>query len=147
MLRAVLDANVFDRLQADASTCCLLGELSRLGVVEVLVPFTVASELADSPFHGIPDWFPVTCVHDSVAVLPFHLGSTALGPGAVYRVHLGKSSKRNDAKIVDSAAQHAALLVSNDKRCCVRATTAGVWAMNVDDFTRLLVTLVAGPSS
>ena len=132
MRRIVLDTNIFDKLEVDDKTLTFLNELSSNEVVEVVVPYVVLAELQDSRHRGIPDWVHATPVLDSVSVLPFKLGTSALGVAKTYGDHLGESEKRSDAKIADAANAYAEVFVSEDNRCRKRAITAAPNCLSID---------------
>lgn len=117
LTRVVLDANVWDSLalfkevQDRIRVLCIAGEMT------IVMPDTLHRELKESPFQGIPDWFPVRIVSDSVFVLDHSvLNHARLGEGEIYREHLGESKQRNDAIIVDAADSDADIFVSEDRR-------------------------------
>lgn len=118
MTTILLDANVYDKLQADAESRATLRGLVDRGSAKVIATPMVLDELRSSPFGGIPEWFPVTVEAESVTVLGYApLGMTKLSKGAIYGEHRGESSKIPDAIIADSADALADILVSEDRRC------------------------------
>jgi len=121
MKAVVLDSNIYDELKLDIETRELLSELVTRGKLRVISTPRIRRELGDSPLQGIPDWFPVIHELESVSILPFRLGETRLGSGEVFRAHLGKSAKRADAEITDSANTYADVFVTEDRRCRKRA--------------------------
>ena len=121
----LLDTNVYDLLAADAVTRGSVAVAVSSGQILVIATPKVVDELSDSPFEGLPKWFPIETVVESVAVLGhWRLGLAALGEGEVYTAHRGRSRKVADAIIADSADCHADVLVSEDGR--VRRRLAGV---------------------
>ena len=118
MTTILLDANVYDKLQADGESRAMVRTLVDRGAAKVIATPTVLNELRNSPFGGIPDWFTVSLETENVTVLGFaSLGMTKLGEGLVYGEHRGESSKIPDAIIADSADGLADILVSEDRRC------------------------------
>lgn len=118
MNTVLLDCHIYDKLAIDRETCGAVRSLVDRGVIRIIATPMVLDELRESPFGGIPDWFPVVVEAESVTVLDYaHLGMTALGDGEVYTAHRGASQKIPDAIIADSANSLADLLVSEDRRC------------------------------
>ena len=118
MIRVLLDGNIYDKLAADDDTRALLASCVAADGVLVIATPIVIDELNDSPFEGLPSWFPIVVEPESVFVLGFaRLGAARLGDGEVLTKHRGSSSKIKDAIIADSAASIADLFVSEDKRC------------------------------
>ncbi len=118
MTTVILDTNIYDELKADTDTCSLVAELVAAGHLRVIATPKVRDELAAGPFGGVPDWFVVEGVIESVAVLDhWRLGEAALGTGEVFTAHRGKSNKAADAIVADSADAYADLFVSQDRRC------------------------------
>ena len=135
----VFDANVWDKLALFTEVLGLIRRLCIAGKMEIVVPDTLHRELKVSPFQGIPDWFPVRIVSDSVFVLDHSvLNHARLGEGEIYREHLGESKQRNDAIIVDAADSDADISVSEDKRARTRyASLRGTEkSMDFDEFCK-----------
>ena len=121
MKTVLLDGNVYHELARDTETRADLCDCVARGTLRVICTPGIERELRDSPFRGIPDWFPVHYELESVSILPFRLGETRLGRGGVYRDHRGTSQQRPDAEIADAADTYADLFVTQDKRCRSRA--------------------------
>lgn len=118
MTTILLDANVYDKLQADGESRATLRGLLDRGFAKMIATPIVLEELRRSPFGGIPVWFPGDVDAESVTVLDYApLGMTNLGEGVVYGEHRGESKKIPDAIVADSADALADILVSEDRRC------------------------------
>ncbi len=148
MTTILLDANVYDKLQADGESRATLRALVDRGSAKVVATPMILEELQSSPFGGIPDWFPVTVEAENVTVLGYApLGMTKLGEGVVYGEHRGESSKIPDAIIADSADALTDILVSEDRRCRERLKkiSARCTGFDYEQFREWLRTS-AGPS-
>lgn len=132
-----LDGNIYNRLENDSDTREMLAEAVASGLLRIIATPVVVDELAESPFGGVPDWFPVKIEVESVAVLDqWHLGQARLGNGMVFTEHRGNSNKTRDAVIADSANASADLLVSNDRRCRkrLRESSSRCVALDYEEF-------------
>jgi len=149
MKTLLLDGNVYDELAQDSATRADLIDFVTRGLLRVICTPTIQRELENSPFGGIPDWFPVHYELESVSVLPFQLGETRLGPGDVYRAHRGDSQKRRDAEIADAADAYADVFVTQDRRCRKRAQECAVSCQTFDfqDFKAWLSGLGGGEAA
>lgn len=139
MTKVVLDCNVWDKLALFTEAQDRIRRLCIAGDMEIVIPDSLHRELMESPFQGIPDWFPVRIVSDSVFVLDHSvLNHARLGEGEIYREHLGESKQRNDAIIVDAADSDADIFVSEDKRARTRyASLRGTEkSMDFDEFCK-----------
>ena len=139
MTKVVLDCNVWDKLALFTEAQNRIRRLCFAGEMEIVVPDTLHRELKVSPFQGIPDWFPVRIVSDSLFVLDHsRLNHARLGEGNVYREHLGESTSRNDAIIVDTTDTDAAFFVSEDIRARTRyaALRGSEKSMGFDEFCK-----------
>lgn len=117
MTKAILDANIWDRLAVDERARERIGCLCDAGELEIVVPNTLLRELKDGPFGGVPVWFPTTLIDDSVFVLDYSLLDCArLGNGKVFTAHRGASKQIADAVIVDAVDTDADIFVSEDRR-------------------------------
>jgi hypothetical protein len=117
MIRAVLDANIWDKLTADEQARAAIQSLCEARELEIIVPDTLLQELEESPFGGIPDWFATNVIADSVFVLDHsRLDFARLGEGDIFTAHRGTSQKISDAVIVDAADNDADIFVSEDGR-------------------------------
>ena len=118
MVTALLDGNIYDKLEKDADTRNLIAQLCDQGKLRIIATPIVEDELKLSPFGGIPKWFPVEVLAEGVFVLDYaHLDAARLGEGRVYSEHRGTSNKIPDGILADSADAFADLLVSEDNRC------------------------------
>ena len=144
----ILDGNIYDALAVDSQTRDAVAGLVRRGLVRVIATPVLVRELSQSPFKGVPDWFPVERESEGVAVLGhWPLGMARLGDGQVYNSHRGGSNKIADAIIADSAASLADVLVSNDQRCRKRLAelNTGCVAFTFEEFREWLQS--GGPKS
>lgn len=117
MTTVLFDSNVYDKLEDDREARSAIRILSSSGKIRVIATPRVQDELTDSPFGGLPKWFPVTVESESVAVLGFwRLGMARLGVGRVYKEHRGDSKQAADAVIADSADDLVDIFVSEDRR-------------------------------
>jgi hypothetical protein len=115
--KVVLDANIFDKLANDEPARVRVSMLCGIATLAVVVPDTVRRQLLNSPFGGVPDWFPSMAIPDSVFILDhLHLDVARLGNGDTYTAHLGASGQFPDAVIVDAADNEADVFVSEDRR-------------------------------
>ena len=93
MNRIVLDANIWDKLAVDAPGRERLGSLVSASAIEIIVPDTLLQQLEASPFGGVPDWFAVNVIPDSVFVLDHsRLDHARLGDGEVFTAQRGESA-------------------------------------------------------
>lgn len=135
--KLLLDGNVYDKLSQDQGTRELLAQLVKGGRVEVIATPVVVGELTESPFQGLPTWFPISMQPEAVTVLGYaRLGAARLSSGRVYRQHRGESKKIPDAIIAHSADAIADILVSEDQRCRKRLAEISTRcrAMSYDEF-------------
>lgn len=152
MTKVVLDSNVWDKLALSTEAQNRILSLCNDRRMEILVPDTLHQELMSSPFKGIPDWFPIRIITDSVFVLnQSWLNHARLGEGKVYKQHLGESSQRKDAIIVDTTDTDADFFVSEDIRARTRyaALRGSEKSMNFREFCKRFLGLeikVAGPN-
>lgn len=117
MIRAVLDANIWDKLAADEQARERIRSLCEALQLGIVMPDTLLQQLEQSPFGGVPDWFPTDVIADSVFVLDHsRLDFARLGEGDVFTAHRGTSQQISDAVIVDAADSDADLFVSEDRR-------------------------------
>lgn len=117
MINITLDSNIYDLVSASAGTKNNIKALVDAKKICICAPEHVVHELKESPFNGLPDWFPIAETKDSVfvaGVTPW--GNGTLGGGLVYDKHLGESKKYDDAIIADTANLTSEVLVTNDGR-------------------------------
>ena len=141
MKTILLDSNIYDRLEEDAEACRALSAQVSNGEVAVIATPKIVDELRNSPFDGIPTWFPVSVEPEAVTVLGHaRLGMTRLSNGDVYRAHRGKSKKVPDAIIAHSANALADIAVSDDGRFRhrLRAISQQCRVMSFDKFREWL---------
>ena len=124
MTKAVLDANIWDKLGGDDQARERVRSLCEAGELEIVVPDTLLQQLQASPFGGVPEWFPTNVIADSVCVLDHsRLDFARLGDGDVFTAHRGASQQISDAVIVDAADNEADVFVSEDRRARERYAT------------------------
>jgi len=117
MKTILLDSNVYDKLNNDVSRD-LISKFIRSQKIKVVAPQIVLDEMKNSPFKGIPDFFPVEVIPDGVAVAGLARAGTAIvSEGKVFKKHLGDSKKSKDAIISETAKNFSDVFVSEDNRC------------------------------
>ena len=143
MIPIILDGNIYDLLAKDPSTLTLLKDRIAIGLLHVLAPRTIFEELLDSPFKGIPKWFPTEYVGNTVGNVEMS-ADDSMGEGEIFEAHLGNSRQLNDAYIADAADWMAEWLVSEDARLRRRMAAASTRckALSYSDF-RLALELLA----
>ena len=125
MKTVMFDGNIFDKLRDDESMRSVVSGACKRGSIRVVISPTVMLELKSSPFRGVPDYFPVEVVAESVAVPGLAIPGLAFpGKGEVFAQHLGESRQGRDAAIADSADAYADVFVSEDWRCRKRLAGA-----------------------
>jgi predicted nucleic acid-binding protein len=144
-----LDSNIYDRLAADQSTIDRIKSSIAQGVFRVVISPIVRDELVRSPFQGIPDFFPIELVADSVVVPGLAIpGLARPGKGDVFTAHIGTSQKQGkDALIADSASNYGDIFVSNDQRSRERLQQLGTRCkcFSYREFTHWLEHLAHAP--
>ncbi len=115
-MKVILDTNIYDKLDCDINAQVKLKELIDKGKLVVIVTRTIFEELKESPFGGIPSFFKTKYIGNTVSRSGLMCSGDSLGTGDLFDSHLGKSTKINDALIVDAADLKADYLVSEDKR-------------------------------
>lgn len=143
-MKVVLDSNIYDRLAEDETSIRIIQSLIQAGDLEILVSPTIYKELWQSPFKGVPHFFPVKYIGESVLVAGGHVGDRC-GKGEILQNHLGKSKKVNDAFIADVASMDADYLVTEDCRLKNRLNSIQSWYQSIDynTFTVLLAQMSA----
>jgi hypothetical protein len=136
MVRLLLDTDIYTDLANEPEIRGTLAGVLSAGTVEVIVTPKVRDQLRRGPFGGVPDWFPITILPESVFVLGHgRLDQARLGEGDVYGQHRGESSSRGnieDAIIADSGAEYADIVVSGDRR--LRHRLSALAACSVQSF-------------
>ncbi len=137
MLRVVLDSNIWNELEKDPNVRRRIQRMCRDGDLQVVIPHTLLHELRDSPWCGVPDWFPTEQAADCVCVVGHsRVGAGRVGDGQVYSAHKGGSKQVADAVLADFASMDADVFVTNDKRARTRyrkGARRGL-AMTYDEF-------------
>ena len=144
MAKFILDSNVFDQLEKRPELKERPHALVADGLITVLVPPTIKRELDQSPFQGVPTWFPVELTSDSVTILDYaQLRTSSLGIGDVYKTHKGISGILRDAVIADAANTDADIFVSEDGRCRKRLaqSSSSCKSMDFNEFEAGIVNL------
>jgi hypothetical protein len=119
-MKVILDSNIYDRLHGDVDARALARRLIDRGNLIVVVTRTIAEVLYESPFQGVPDFFPTEYEGNTVSQCGIMCCGDHIGPGDVFDAHLGNSRKVNDALIADAASWFADQLVSEDLRLRTR---------------------------
>lgn len=127
----LLDTNIYDKLSEDEASREIVQILIQTGEMEILVSPTIYDELCLSPFKGVPPFFPVNYIGESVFVAGGHVGDRC-GTGEILQKHLGNSKKLNDAFIADVASMDADFLVTEDRRLRTRLKSIQSWCQPVD---------------
>lgn len=118
MTRVLLDGNIYDKLKADETTRRLIYEKIVAGILVVIASPIVVDELNESPFNGLPDFFPVKQITEAIAVAGYaRAGLARVSNGEVYDAHRGTSKKSKDAIIAETANVDCDVFVSEDQRC------------------------------
>jgi hypothetical protein len=115
MIAVLFDSNIYDRLAKDVATRERINALVLSGSMCVIVSRTVAEELRQSPFQGVPDFFPIKHVGNTVGDVKMAVNDS-IGSGEVFNAHRGISKKTGDAYVADAASCYADWLVSEDSR-------------------------------
>ncbi len=145
MINITLDSNIYDLIDVSKDTKKTIRLLIDTGVICIHAPEHVIHELENSPFNGLPDWFVIEEVRDSVfvaGITPY--GNGTLGGGRVFDEHLGDSKKYDDAIIADTAHSSSDILVTNDGRFNHRFAKASksCKVLNFSEFEVLLEKLI-----
>src|SRR5579864_9258400 len=110
MHNVLLDANIYDRLKEDSEGREQLRVACERKIVRVVTNFIIQSELEKSPFGGIPQYFPVTLIADTVAIAGLAVAGLAIpGSGDVFSAHLGTGTTKHsgDAVTANTASNSA----------------------------------------
>jgi rRNA-processing protein FCF1 len=139
-IKVILDTNIYDSLENDSATCVLVWAMVESGLLTVIVTRTIAEELWESPFGGIPNFFKTEYMGNTVARCGIMRAGDSLGSGEIYEEHLGTSRKVNDALIADAASWVADWIVSEDQRLRKRFSQQNVrcTAMSYEEFRHRL---------
>lgn len=139
-MNVVLDTNIYDKLRDNPKYCCLIKTSIEAGLLNVIVTRTVVEELFQSPFAGIPDFFPTSYESNTVSRVGIMKVGDRLGRGDVYCSHVGSSKKINDGLIADAAAVYADYLISEDRRLRKRmqSVASRCKALSLNDFLKIL---------
>jgi len=117
MYTLLLDTNIYDLLAIDQTSRDRVSTAIAQGILRVVINSIIRDELAKSPYRGIPDFFLVEIIADSVVVPGLAIpGLARPGKGDVFAAHIGSSRQGKDAVIADSASNYADIFVSNDGR-------------------------------
>lgn len=130
-MKVFLDSNIYDKLAEDETSTRIIQSLIKTSDLEILVSPTIYKELRQSPFKGVPHFFPVKYIGESVLVAGGHVGDRC-GTGEILQNHLGKSKKLNDAFIADVATMDADYLVTEDSRLKNRLNSIQSWCQSID---------------
>lgn len=118
MKKIIFDTNCFDQIAKTPNIVAVIRTCIEKKKIQVIVTRTIIDELNDSPFKGVPDWFPVLKLPESVFLLDYSLmDEDRPGEGKVYERHKGRSNQFKDALIADLADSDCDLLVTEDERC------------------------------
>ena len=140
-MNIILDTNIYDLLANDPITCALVKAMVETERLTVIVTRTIAEELWNSPFQGIPSFFKTEYEGNTVSRCGIMCAGDRLGSGVAFDVHLGNSIKQNDALIVDAASLYAEWIVSEDQRLRKRFSHLNTCCipMSYNEFSRRLM--------
>lgn len=141
MKKIILDSNIFDLVDTNDGVKSHISELIGAKKIKIITPANVVRELTNSPFNGVPNWFPTEQIPDSVFVLNHtRLGDGRLGSGEVFNEHRGESNKISDAVIADTVATDADIFVSNDNRArrCLGRIASSCEVYDFEEFCNYL---------
>ena len=141
MVRVLLDGNIYNHLEVDKAARIRIAEMIAGGAIDVVASPIIVDELRESPFKGVPDFFPVTRITEAVFVVGIAVvGLARVGDGKIFNAHRGKSKKTKDAIIADTADRDCEIFVSEDRRCRERLKQAGkkCLALSYADFKEWL---------
>ena len=71
------DSNIYDHLDSDPETRSILSSLVHRGSIRIIATPKVVDELNDSPFCGLPEWFPIEVLPESVFACSAYLSDYA----------------------------------------------------------------------
>jgi predicted nucleic acid-binding protein len=139
-MKIILDTNIYDKLDSDINAQVKLKELTDKSKLVVIVTRTIFEELEKSPFGGIPSFFKTKYIGNTVSRSGLMCSGDSLGSGVLFDAHLGKSTKINDALIVDAADLKADYLISEDKRLKSRMArvSQSCQVLSYSDFVTML---------
>ena len=127
-MKILLDGNIYNKLEHDSTLITQIDKLVKLGDLTIVGNQVVEKELLESPYGGIPDWFPVKKFNEPGAFIEHAIiapddvhpdderYAKIMPDVSTYSEHLGSSSKRSDAIIADTALRSCEYVVSEDKR-------------------------------
>ena len=141
MKKIIFDANSYDQLAAHPETIEIVRHCVEENKIIILITRTIMDELKTSPFKGVPDWFFVQQIPESVFLLDeCYLDDAMLGDGEVYEQHKGTSMQFKDALIADVANSDCDLLITDDRRCKKRLNefSQKCRAMSFIEFKKML---------
>jgi hypothetical protein len=120
-IRAVFDSNIHIRLEKEPKTVAKLNQVIAAGVIEIIMPRSVADEIIVGTGIPLPEPFPVRHVGHSVARMGMMRCGDSFGAGAMYDAVLGNGSDKHkaDALIAD-VASYANWFVCEDARISKR---------------------------
>lgn len=78
-MRILLDGNIYDRIENDEPLIKMIANLSKSGKITIICNQVVERELQESPYGGIPCWFPVKIINEPGA----YIGYAIIAPNDV----------------------------------------------------------------
>ena len=118
MTTILLDSNIYDELSNDEAVRNSISNLIQTKTITVVAPQIVLDEMKNSPFKGIPNFFPVEAISDGVAVAGLaKAGAAIVSEGKTYTKHKGNSKQSKDAIIAETALNFSDVFVSQDNHC------------------------------
>ncbi len=127
-MKILLDGNIYDKIENDFLLISIIANLSKSGKITIICNQVIERELLESPYGGIPCWFPVKKIYEPGAYIEYALIApdnadpnderyAKIMPNiSTYSEHRGSSNKKSDAIIADTALQTCDYLVSEDSR-------------------------------
>ena len=127
-MRILLDGNIYNKIEPDSSLIKKLNGLIKLEKVTIICNRVVERELIESPYGGIPNWFPVKTINEPGAFIGYAIiapnnvdpnderYSKIMPDVSTYSEHRGISNNSSDAIIADTVLRTCDYVVSEDNR-------------------------------
>jgi len=118
MKKIIFDTNSYDQIAVHPETIETIRHCIEENRIQIMITMSIINELKKSHFKGVPAWFPVLQIPESVFLLDeCYLDDAMFGEGNVFEQHKGTSMQFKDALIADVADSDCDLLITDDKRC------------------------------
>ena len=69
MKKIIFDTNSYDQIAAHPETIEIIRHYVEINKIVIMITMTIIDELKESLFKGVPDWFPVQQISESVFLL------------------------------------------------------------------------------